>query len=72
MEEVEDRRLARHFLYYFVLALRKKDSNLTLDKIFDVLTEWDIYNQMRSFMHKERVNLFNVSLEENDLKNFSY
>ena len=71
-EEVEDRRLARHFLYYFVLVLRKRDHSLSIDRIYDVLTEWDVNNLMRSFMNKERINLFDMSLEENDLKNFSY
>jgi len=69
---VEDRRLARHFIYYFVLVLRKKDNSLTMDRIYDVVSEWDINNQMRSFMTKERINLFTVNLEENELKNFSY
>lgn len=45
---------------------------LTIDKIYDVLTEWDVNNLMRSFMNKERINLFDMSLEENDLKHFSY
>lgn len=69
---MEDRRLARHFIYYFVLVLRKKDNSLTMDRIYDVVSEWDINNQMRSFMTKERINLFTVNLEENELKNFSY
>ena len=72
LDDTEEKRLARHFLYYFVLVMRKKDTGMTIDRLYDVLGEWDVNNKMRSFMAKERINLYSVSLEENELKNYTY